>query len=635
MSTMTATQPARSVARLLRAPMVLGLILGLIGFGLGAGVFGLIREASGRAFWDDQLSIMAGYPAGLCGWLLGVGAWKYWSREWVGLESRPFVTQGWKRFFDFSSDHKVIGVQYMVAFMTLFLLAGAAGVLLRAELANDGEQIIDNGQFNTFMSFHGIAMIAVAVAGVLGSLGNFVMPLQIGAKDMAFPRVNALSFWLVPPVVVMLAASVLVYNGWDSGWTGYPPLSVVNGNGQVLFNLAVITFGLVSILGGLNFLTTLLFERAPGMTWTRIPIFTWGIFSASLISFFFTQAFAAALLMVLLDRTVHTTFFNAAGGGSPVLYEHLFWFYSHPAVYVMVLPGFGVALEILAHMSRKPLFAYKWAVGGMLGIVGLSGVVWAHHMFTSGMNSALHAPFLVLTEIISIPTGLIFLAAVGTIWAGRLWLRTPMLFALAFVFNFLIGGLTGIYLADIPTDLHLQDTYFVVAHFHYTIVGGEIFALFAGIYFWFPKMTGRQYNERLGQIHFWLMFIGFQLVFLPMFYVGIQGMNRRIGDYPAEYAGVNLFISIMAFVLAASFVVWFGNMALSWIRGPRAEANPWGATTLEWQLPSPPPEHAFPVTPEVVGDPYPYGRGEAAPHARVGGIAASPAGGGGGGGGGD
>ena len=619
------------MARLLRAPIVLGLIYGAIGFLIGIGATGLIRSAfMDLDWWATDLSWSIGYPVALIGWLIGVGGWRYWGREWFGGTADEFEMTGWTRYFGFSGDHKVIGIQYIVTFTLLFLLSGLVAMLIRVELASSGMQLFSHDTYNAAMSLHGITMVAVAVAILAGGFGNYVVPLQIGAQDMAFPRLNALSFWLVPPVAVMLIISVGM-GGWDTGWTAYPPLSVFTKSGQTLFNLAVITFGLVSILGGINFLVTIVYERAPGMSWGRLPMFTWGVFTASLISFFFTQAFAAALLMVLLDRVAGTSFFAFSNGGSAILYEHVFWFYSHPAVYVMVLPAFGLALGILSHMSRKPVYAYRWAVGGMIGIVILSGIVWAHHMFTSGMEDYLTAPFLVLTEMISIPTGLIFLAAIGTIWAGKLWLRVPMLFALAFVFNFMIGGITGIYLSDVPTDLYLHDTYFVVAHFHYTIMGGEIFALMAATYFWFPKMTGRMYNERLGQIHFWLMFIGFQLVFLPMFDVGTKGMTRRVADYPSAYEDFNFVITLAAFLLGASFIPFAWNMFKSWTSGEPASDNPWRASTLEWQVSSPPPEHNFPTPPEVVGPPYPYGQPDAE-HTRPVPAGASAGGGGGGGG---
>jgi cytochrome c oxidase subunit I len=599
-------------------PILNGLVLAIVGFALGAGATGLVRVGLlGRDFWSTDLSWSLGYPIALIGWVMGVGGWRYWGRGWFGIPEAPYETTGWRRYLDFNVDHKVIGIQYIVTFIVIFLLSGLTVMLVRWELMQPGMQLFTEDQYNAAMSFHGITMVAVAVAILLGGFGNYIVPLMIGARDMAFPKLNALSFWLTPPVAVMLLIAVGM-GGWDSGWTAYPPLSVVNKSGQALFNLAVITFGLVSILGGINFIVTIVYERAEGMTWGRLPIFVWGAFTASLISFFFTQAFAAALLMVQFDRVLKTSFFDFKNQGSALLYEHAFWFYSHPAVYVMVLPGFAVVLEVLAHMSRKPLFAYRWAVGAFLGIVALSGIVWAHHMFTSGMAEYLNAPFLVLTEMISIPTGLIFLAGLGTIWGGRLWLQTPMLFALSVLFNFTIGGITGIFLADVPTDLHLHDTYFVVAHFHYTIVGGEIFALMAAVYYWFPKITGRMYSETLGKLHFWTMFIGFQLVFIPMFEVGVQGMNRRVADYPADYADLNLFISISAFLLGLSFIVFTWNLAAAWIRGPVAEANPWRARTLEWQTASPPPIHNFDVDPVITGFPYDYGEPRAAPHARVG-----------------
>ncbi|MGK2964551.1 MAG: cytochrome c oxidase subunit I [Tepidiformaceae bacterium] len=584
-----------------------GLSIGLIGFYGGIGITAIIRRLLGYDAFDTDLSLSIAYVFGLGGWLLGIGMWGQWAKEWFGMRVAPArKAPRWHRYFTFCTDHKVIGIQYLTTMIVVFLLAGAVAMLIRLELAQAGEQVLGNAQYNQAMSLHGILMVAVAVAAVIGGIGNYSVPLMIGAEDMAFPRLNALSFWLVPPVAVLLLATPFL-GGLETGWTAYPPLSVLTNSSQVLFNLAIMTFGLSSILGGLNFLCTIIFLRAPGMTWGRLPIFVWSMFVTSWLALLFTQGFFVGLLMVLLDRIAGMSWFDAAEGGDPLLYQHVFWFYSHPAVYIMVLPGFGIALEIIAHFSRKPLFAYKYAVGAFLSILGLSGVVWAHHMFTSGMSSILHGPFLVATELISIPTGLIFLSALGTIWLGRLWLKVPMLFALAVIFNFANGGITGIFLADVPTDIHLHDTYFVVAHFHYTIVGGEIFALFAGIYYWFPKMTGRMYNEKLAQIHFWWMFIGFNVTFFVMHYPGIQGMNRRIADYPVAYEGVNLFVSLSAGALGASFLVFVANMVWSWFRGPAAEANPWRARTLEWQTDSPPPLENFHTPPVVQGHPYDYG----------------------------
>jgi cytochrome c oxidase subunit 1 len=576
-----------------------------VGFASGAGIVAVLRTVAGHGLWEIELSFSVGYVFGIAGWILGVGLWERWAREWLGLSTQESPSGRW-RFLSFNTDHKVVGVQYLVTFLLLFLVAGLFAVLIRIQLLDPEDPVLNEGQYNRVMSLHGIIMIAVAVASVVGGFGNYFVPIMIGARDVAFPRINALSFWLVPPVAVLLLASQAV-GGWDSGWTAYPPLSLKNASGQVFFNLAIITFGLSSILGGLNFLVTIIYMRAKGMTWGRIPIFVWSIFAAALLALTFTQFFAAAMLMLTLDRIADTSFFRAETGGEPLFYQHVFWFYSHPAVYIFVLPGLGLTLEILTHFSRKPLFAYKWAVAGFLGIVSISGVVWAHHMFVSGMDSKLLAPFLVSTEIISVPTGLVFLSALGTIWMGKLWLKVPMLFALGVVFNFLIGGLTGIFLADVPTDINLSDTYFVVAHFHYTIIGGEIFALFAAVYYWFPKITGRMYNEKLGQLHFWMMFLGFNATFIPMFWVGLHGMNRRIATYEPSLQDMNIVISVMGFIMAASFLPFVFNMLKSAVAGEKAAADPWRARTLEWQVPSPPPLENFPAPPVVTGEPYDYG----------------------------
>jgi cytochrome c oxidase subunit 1 len=603
--------------------VIKGLTGGAVGFAFGAGLMTVVRAVAGaQSAWDFETAAFGGWLFGLLGWLLGVGVWEHWVRRWFGRPLAQYTATGWRRYFSFDTDHKVIGIQYLVTFLFMFFLAGLFAMLMRMELAGAGRGVLESpSTYNTVMSLHGTTMIFVAVAATSGAFGNYVVPLMIGARDMAFPKLNALSYWLVPPVIFLLIGAFLA-GGYDTGWTGYPPLATTNASGQLFFGLAFFTLGLSSILGAINFLTTIIRMRAPGMRWTRLPIFVWAIFCTALLAAFFTQFVGVAMLMVILDRVAGTAFFAADAGGAPLLYQHIFWFYSHPAVYIMILPAFGITLEILPHFSRKPLFAYKWAVVGLIGITGMSMTVWAHHMFTTGISDTIRAPFLATTEMISIPTGLIFLAALGTLWQGRLRLKVPMLFALAVLFNFLIGGLTGVFLADVPVDIQLQDTYFVVGHLHYVILGGGIFGLFAAIYYWFPKMTGRMYSERLGRIHFWWMFLGFNLTFLPMFILGLSGMNRRIAEYLPELESTNRIVSIAGFFLGASFVVFLWNYIRSWARGPVAEANPWRIRTLEWQTSSPPPHENFDGEPVIIGDPYGYG-GEGPEHVQFEPVGAS------------
>lgn len=586
--------------------IIKGILWGAIGFIIGAALLGVTRSLAGHPLWEPEASLTVGALFALGAWLLGVGVWDYWGREWFNLPLKKNESTGWRRYFTFNTDHKVVGVQYLVTFLLLFFTAGLMAVVMRTELMGPGRDLLNSAQYNDFMSLHGTIMIFVGVAATVGAFGNYIMPIMIGAEDMAFPRLNALSFWFVPPVLFLLLASPFA-NGYDTGWTGYVPLASETRMGEIFYNLAFFTLGFSSILGSINILTTVITLRTKGLSWGRLPIFVWATFGTAILSLIFTQFIALAMLMNLMDRVAGFMFFNPTQGGDPLLYQNVFWFYSHPAVYVMILPGLGIALEIIAHFSKKPLFAYKWAVAGMMGVVALSAVVWAHHMFTSGMSGPLRIPFMITTELISVPTGLVFLSALGTMWGGRLNLKTPMLFALGVIFNFLIGGITGIFLSDVPVDQHLHDTFFVVGHFHYTIVGGGIFGLFAGIYYWFPKITGRMYNEAQGKIQFWWMLIGFNLTFFPMFWLGVNGMNRRIAEYIPELTNVNIFVSLSAFFLAASFLLFLYNMVYSWISGPEAGANPWKARTLEWQTSSPPPLENFEDEPEIVGDPYGYG----------------------------
>jgi len=581
--------------------LVRAFVLGIVGYVAGVSITLAIRGGSPT----DEVAVVFGFALGLIGWLAGIGGIEAFGRQWIGKTPQVSTDRGWRRYFQFSVDHKVIGIQYGVTLLAVLLLGGLSAMVIRIELASPGMSIVDLEEFNKIASMHGILMIAVAVAGVIGAFGNYIIPIQIGAADMAFPRINAVSYWLVPPVAIGLFGAPLL-GSFSAGWTAYAPLSVTGDSGQILFNLAIITFGLSSILGALNIIVTVVTMRAPGMTWGRLPIFTWAGFSAALLAFCVTQFFAAALVLVTMDRVAGTDFFGPDVGGG-LLYQHIFWFYSHPAVYIMVLPGFGVILELVTTFARKPLFAYKAVVGAFLTIVGLSVVVWAHHMFTSGMADFLHAPFMILTEAISIPTGVIFLSIIGTLWQGKLWFRTPLVLAFGWLFNFLIGGITGIFLADVATDIHLQDTYFVVAHFHYTVVGGSIFALLAAFFYWFPKFSGRMYNDTMGKIFAIWITVAFNLTFIPMFWVGINGMNRRVGDYAPVYESANKFASISALILGASFLLFVGNIVWSAIWGPRAGSNPWNSRTLEWQVSSPPSHHNFLSQPVIVGHPYDYG----------------------------
>ena len=608
-------------ASLVPAPGLLRAIGGaVIGLALGAGLaaFGLQAELG---------QILAlGYIFALLGFLLGIGAFRFWLTWAAGREvdvAEEHAAHGragdWRRYFRFTTDHKVIGVQYLVSAFVLFFIAGTAAMLMRFELAQPGIAT-SKDIYNTVMSTHGAMMITVALVSIIGGLGNYLVPLMVGARDMAFPKANALSYWMLPLAIVLVAINPLL-GGFDSGWTAYPPLSQQANLGQQAYLMAFVTVGISSILSAINFLVTVFRMRAPGMSLMRMPIFVWALTVTAALALIATSVVAMAFTMLLFDRLLGTSFFRASRGGDVILFQHLFWFYSHPAVYIMALPGLGAILEIVPVFARKPLFAYPLAVLMFVSIGVMSFMVWAHHMFVSGMAEFFHIPIMLTTELISVPTGIVFLAALGTIWMGRIQFKVPMLWVFGFLWAFLIGGITGVFLADVPTDITLSDTYFVVAHFHYTIVGGTIFGLFAGTYYWFPKITGRMYDEALGRLHFWWFTLAFNATFIPMFWLGIEGMRRRVADYPAGFGLLNLFISFAALNIALSVVVFAVNMVRSWRRGPLAAPNPWRAQTLEWQVASPPPIENFDRIPTVTDTPYQYGSRGAAP----GSLGAAPA----------
>ncbi|MEO8625301.1 MAG: cbb3-type cytochrome c oxidase subunit I [Candidatus Limnocylindrales bacterium] len=600
------------VVRLSTAPGLARAILGaFLGAVLGGGLM-VVLKALGFGVEPGHV-LAASYLFAFFGLVLGIGAFRFWLTWAMGREvdtadehAAHGVAGDWRRYFRFTTDHKVIGVQYLVTSFVLFFVAGLAAMLMRFELAQPG-LAYDKDLYNTIMSTHGAMMITVALISVIGGLGNFLVPLMIGARDMAFPKANALSYWMLPLALLIVAINPLL-GGFDTGWTAYPPLSQQANLGQQAYLMAFVTVGMSSILSAINFLVTVFHMRAPGMSLMRMPIFVWALTVTATLALIATSVVAGAFTMLLFDRLLGTAFFRASRGGDVILFQHLFWFYSHPAVYIMAVPGLGAVLEIVPVFARKPLFAYPLAVLSLIMIGVLSFMVWAHHMFVSGMAEFFHIPIMLTTELISIPTGVVFLVAVGTIWMGRLHFKVPMLWVFGFLWAFVIGGITGVYLADVPTDITLSDTYFVVAHFHYTIIGSTIYGLFAGTYYWFPKITGRMYNESLGRLHFWWFTVAFNATFLPMFWLGIEGMRRRVADYPAELGLLNLFVSFAALNIALSVAIFIYNMVRSTRRGPRAVANPWRAQTLEWQVASPPPVDNFEHIPSVDATPYQYGR---------------------------
>jgi cytochrome c oxidase subunit I len=563
---------------------------------------------------ENDLAIVLGLVLAVIGWLLGVGALNYPLAKIVGREPTPAAeSTNWTRFFRFSLDHKTVGLQYLIAVLVFLFTGGLLAMAIRTELLSPTNHVIGPGTYISIVGEHGTIMMMMASSLVVGPLGNWLVPLMIGSRRMAFPRIEAASFWLFSAGYFVILTA-LPLGGFPTGWTGYAPLQTQADVGMDSYLVGFGVIGLGMILAGFNIAITIINYRAPGMTWGRMPVFVWSMIATSALLTLATPTLIVACYFGILDRAAGTAFYVNVHGGASYLWENLFWFFGHPEVYIMALPGFGIVAEILPVFTRKPLFAYRVMAAGMIGVTLLSFFVWQHHLFQSGIDPDMRPLFMLTTELISIPTGFVYLVGMGTLYKAKIRFEVPMLFALAMYFNFLIGGVTGVFLSDVPVDVTVHGSFFSLAHFHYTILGGLVFAFFGGVYYWIPKLTGKTLNKTLGKWHFWTMFVFFNLTFFPMFLIGLLGQPRRVFEYASGLTTLNDFSSVCAFLLGASFLIFIVNFVWSIFIAPqKAPANPWSSNGLEWQTANPVPLYNFERIPVVLADPYHYSEPVAVP----------------------
>ncbi len=575
-------------------PLVRAGFMGFTGYFAAAWITAMI----GHTVIVNPLPATVGYVVGLLAWLAGSGIWDGWIRRAFGGAEAPALT-GVERYFRFSSDPKATAVRYVIFNVLAFFFAGLAAMAIRIELLtpDSTKWWLSEVHYNQTFGIHGLMMLlAVAASAIVGGMGYYLLPMMLGARTVIFPRLLGLSWWLLPPAAVAVFMSPLI-GGFQTGWWGYPPLAQNSGSGIVFYTLGAATLLTSSLLGGINIIGTIVYMRAKGMSLGRIPMFLWGLFAAGTILIVEAPATFTGTLMDLSDMILGSHFYTGPTG-HPLAYDDQFWWLFHPEVYVFVLPAFALWLEILPAAAQRPVFARNWGIAGILGITMIGAMVGVHHYFTAVSDERMPI-FMTLTETISIPSGFVFLCALGTLWGGRLRLTSPALLCLMAMMNFLIGGLTGIFNADVPADLQLHNTYWVIGHFHYTILGSVIFSWLAGLYWWFPKVTGRLVNEFWAKFHAWWFFIFFNMTFLPMFILGIEGMNRRIAVYLPYLHPLNEFVSISSFFLGAGFLIPAANLFFSWRSGKKAPQNPWGSKSLEWHSPSPTPYIVFPEGSEV------------------------------------